>query len=275
MMKKLNLLYIVLCMSFVMNAQIQKENFNANTIPAGWTTTTPASGCTWEFGYTGTIKGSGFTTPASFPTGGVIFDDDACGADMNNHIELTSPEVDLVAAGVISAAIEITYNHQTFANDGDFFVDVWDGNAWQNVLTVTGDSPAPNTGTNATSTIDVTPYINSAFKVKFIYDDENSLTWGVGIDDYQLLDTATAGIEDLVGLGFKYYPNPVINDVITLHANEDISLVNVYNTIGQKVIAKKPAALEDTVNLQNLPSGVYIVQVAIGRKEGTFKIIKP
>ena len=273
-MKKLNLLYILFFVSFTINAQIQKESFNGNTLPAGWTATTPASGCTWEFGYTGSLKGSGFSNPASFATGGVIFDDDACGANMNNLIELESPAVDLVAAGVISADVKIVYNHQTFANDGNFSVDVWDGSAWQNILFVDGDSPAQNTGLNQTSTIDVTPYINNAFKVKFIYDDQNSLTWGVGIDDYQLLDTAVAGIEDLISTGFSYYPNPVTDNILTLKANEDISLVNIYNTIGQKVIAKKPTALESKINLQHLPEGVYIVQVAIGRKEGSFKIIK-
>ena len=273
-MKKLNLLYILFFVSFILNAQIQKENFNATTMPTGWTKTTPASGCTWEFGYTGSLKGSGFSNPASFPTGGVIFDDDACGAGLATIIELESPPVDLVAAGVTSAAVEIIYNHQTFSNDGNFSVDVWDGTAWQNILFVTGDSPAQNTGTNQTSNIDVTPYINNAFKIKFIYDDENSLTWGVGIDDYQLLDTATAGIEDLLSSGFNYYPNPVTDGMITLNANEEISLVNVYNTIGQKVIAKKPIALQSKINLQHLPEGVYIVQVAIGRKEGSFKIIK-
>ena len=273
-MKKLNLLYILFCASFIMSAQLQKENFNGNTLPVGWTTTTPASGCTWQFGYTGSIKGSGFSNPASFPSGGVIFDDDACGSGMNNHIELISPEVDLVNAGVTSIAIEIIYNHQTFANDGDFLVEVWDGSVWQNVLTVTGDSPAADTGTNKTSTIDVTSYINSTFKVKFIYDDENSLTWGVGIDNYRLIGTATAGIEDLESLGFNYYPNPVINDALTLRANENITVITIYNTIGQKVISKKPTALESNINMQNLPEGVYIVKVAIGQKEGSFKIIK-
>ena len=273
-MKKLNLLYILFCASFMLNAQIQKENFNANTIPTGWTATTPASGCTWQYGYTGILRGSGLDAPASFPSGGVIFDDDACGSGMNNHIELISPEVDLTARGVTSIAIEIVYNHQTFANDGDFMIDVWDGSTWQNVLTVTGDTPAANTGANKTSTIDVSPYINNAFKVKFTYDDENSLTWGVGIDNYKLIDTATAGIEDIESLGFNYFPNPIVNDALTLRAKENISTINIYNTIGQKVMGKKPRTLESNINMQNLPEGVYIVHVTIGQKEGSFKIIK-
>jgi len=279
-MKKLNLLYILLCAYFISNAQIQEETFNAATMPSGWSTTTTANNCQWVFGYTGPMPGSGFSNPASFPSGAALFEDNYLNTNPNScidngySVELEGPSVDLIAAGVISAAVEIIYNHQTFANDGNFKVDVWDGNAWQNILFVDGDMPARNTGLNQTSTIDVTSYINSAFKVKFIYEDENVVTYGIGIDNYKLLDTATAGIEDLIGLGFSYYPNPVINDVLTLNASEEISIINVYNSIGQKVIAKKPVALESKVNMRNLPVGVYIIQVAIGQSEGSFKVIK-
>ncbi len=274
-MKKLNLLYIIfaICITTI-NAQIQQENFNGNSLPSGWSVTPPSTGCNWQYGYTGDLKGSGFTNPASFVSGGIIFDDDACGAEMNNHIELEGPAIDLVAANVTSAAIEIVFNHQTFANSGNFMVAVWDGSTWQNMLNVPSDTPPQNTGTNETRNIDVTQYINSAFKVKFIYDDEDSLTWGIGVDDYKLINTATASIDDLIDLGFNYFPNPIVNDILTLNANENISIINVYNVIGQKVISKKPVALESKINMQNLPIGVYIIHVAIGRKEGSFKVIK-
>lgn len=272
-MKKLNLLYILCCFGFISQAQIQQENFNAATIPAGWSATTPASGCTWQFGYTGTLPGTD-PNPTTFTSGGVIFDDRACGDFLNNVLELEGPAIDLVTAGVISAAVEIVYNHQTLANDGDFLVEVWDGSVWQNIFTVSGDAPPFNSGTNETSTIDVTPYINSAFKVKFIYDDENSFTFGVGIDDYKLLDTAVADISELEGFGFNYYPNPVTQNELNLHANEDISIINVYNSIGQRVISKSPSALDSKLEMHMLATGVYIVQVAIGNKKGTFKIVK-
>ncbi|MCF6346890.1 MAG: T9SS type A sorting domain-containing protein [Flavobacteriaceae bacterium] len=276
-MKKLNLLYILFCVGFISNAQIQEENFNGNSLPSGWSATTPTSGCTWQFGYTGNLEGSGSgSSPiyASFASGGVIFNDDDCGLDKNNYIELEGPTVDLVAANVVSAGIELVYNHQTFGVSGNFMVDVWDGSTWQNVLFVDADDTAPNTGTSQTANIDVSAYINSSFKVKFIYDDENTLTWGVGVDNYKLLNTATANIGDLVDLGFNYYPNPVVDDVLTLQANEEISIINVYNMIGQKVIAKKPITLESKLNMENLPEGMYIVNVAIGKKEGSFKVIK-
>ncbi len=273
-MKKLNLLYILFCVGFISNAQIQEENFNGTTMPSGWSATTGPTGCAWQFGFNGDLIGSGFTNAASFTSGGVIFDDNACGEFINNVVELEGPVVDLVAANVISAGIELVYNHQVIGISGNFMVDVWDGSAWQNVLFVDGDDTAPNTGTSQTKDIDVSAYINSSFKVKFIYDDENTQTWGIGIDNYKLLNTATANIGDLVDLGFNYYPNPVVNDVLTLQANEEISIINVYNMIGQKVIAKKPVSFESKLSMENLPEGMYIVNVAIGKKEGSFKVIK-
>ncbi len=268
-----NILYILIfaCGCLMAQAQIQQENFNAGGIPTGWTATTPASGCVWQFGYTGVIPGS---ASATFPSGGVIFSDEACGAGQNNRLELEGPEVDLVTANVTSAAIDITYNHQSFAGDGDFLVDVWDGGAWQNVLTVTDDAPASSSSTNQTSSIDVTAYINANFKVRFVYDDENSLTWGVGIDNYELIDTATASIEELIAEGFSYYPNPVDDNNLTLNANEAISAVAVYNLLGQTVYKSSPNSLQSTVEMAHLPVGAYIVNVAVGEKKGTFKILK-
>lgn len=271
MMKKLLFIVFIACATLLTQAQIQQEDFNAGSMPAGWSATTLASGCDWQFGYTGVVPGS---TSATFPTGGVIFSDEACGAGQNNRIELEGPEVDLVAANVTSAAIDLVYNHQSFAGDGDFLVDVWDGSVWQNVLTVTDDAPASSSSTNQTSSIDVTAYINANFKVRFVYDDENSLTWGVGIDNYELIDTATASIEELLAEGFSYYPNPVNDSTLTLNANETISAIAVYNILGQTVYKSTPNTLQSTVEMSHLPVGAYIVNVAVGEKKGTFKILK-
>lgn len=281
-MKRAIIFSIIFSICTTLSAQIQEETFNAASIPAGWTaTSTPGSGCSWQFGYTGKMPGTNNGNPTSdFPTGAAFFEDnyyienpDGC-PDDGYTVELTGPAVDLVAAGVISADVEIVYNHQAFGISGNFMVDVWNGISWQNILFVDADSPSSTSSTNQTATIDVTPYINSAFRIKFIYQDENSVTWGVGIDNYMLLDTATAGIEDLAELGFSYYPNPTVNNELQLRADQEIDIVNVYNTIGQKIITRKPTLNKDTIKMDHLPSGVYIVHVVIAEKEGSFKIIK-
>lgn len=272
MMKKLY--FILICVGFISNAQVQHEDFNSKIIPDGWSASHSVNGCNWEFGHTGVLKGSGFQNPASFQSGGVIFSDSKCGDLKNNYLELISPSVDLIKKGYVTAHIEIIYNLQTFASDGVFKVKVWDGKFWQSVLTVSEDTNENNSGENQMSIIDVSKFINSDFKVKFSYDDENALTWGVGIDDYKLTGEKGSGIKGLESLAFSYYPNPIINDELTLHSSKNISSVSIYNVIGQRVFSKKPSALDSRLNLQHLATGTYIVQVLIGDKKGSFKIVK-
>ncbi len=273
-MKKLNYIYIVFCMSFMANAQLQEENFNASSLPDGWSMTQAESGHSWEFGYVGNLKGSGFQNPTSFQSGGVVFNDYKSGDFNHNVVSLTSPSIDLIKESVAEASIEVVYNLRTFSKDGEFTVNVWDGADWKNVLTVSKDTNEKNSGESTTTTIDVSQYINNEFKVKFIYDDEKSLTWGLGIDNYKLTGVKSSKVDGLESIGFVYYPNPVNNDELTLISSKDISVVNVFNTIGQLVLSKKPVALESKLNMQNLAIGAYVVQVTIDDKKGIFKVIK-
>tara|TARA_R110002073_G_scaffold72537_1_gene177078 strand:- start:40798 stop:41595 length:798 start_codon:yes stop_codon:yes gene_type:complete len=264
-MKKLNLLYIFCCFAFIAQAQVvQNESFDAATLPTGWKVTN-STDCSWNFGYADNLPFIDPETPVKLASGSVIFNDNKCGGFKNNVLELEGPEVNLSAAGVLKADIEITYNHQTFVGSGNFMVDVWDGNDWQNVLTVTEDSPAKGSSEIATtSVLDVSEYINSAFKVRFVYDDQNTRTWGVAIDSYKLLNTAD---------GFLYYPNPV-SDILNLHAAEKISIINVYNAIGQHILSEKPSTLSTKLDMGNLASGVYMVQVKAGKLNENIKIFK-
>lgn len=262
---------VATCM--ITHAQLQEESFDGTTLPTGWVANASPNGCTWQYGFTAKIPGSG-TPQASFASGGAIFDDNAC-VDKSNAglIELEGPAVD--ATSVSSLGIEVTYNLQEFFGFGEFEIEVWDGNAWQNVFNANVDSPDDNTGQNSiTSNIDVSAYINNAFKVKFIYNDEDDRSWSLGIDHYKLLNTATAGVEELLAAGFSYYPNPVIENSLNLNANETISAVKVYNVLGQKIIESKPNKTSSAVPMTNLPTGTYIVNVAIGEKKGSFKVLK-
>jgi hypothetical protein len=272
-MKKLNLLYICCCFSLLTQAQIQEENFDATTLPAGWSVNNNTA-CSWKFGHTDDLPFMNPATPVKLTSGSVIFNDNKCGAFKNNVLELQGPEVDLSAAGVIKAAIEIVFNHQAFVASGNFMMDVWDGEEWQNVLTVSDDSPAKGSNDIATtSSIDVSDYINSAFKVRFVYDDENTRTYGVAIDNYKLVNTAEAATDLLATNGFLYYPNPV-NDRLNLQATEDISSINVYNAIGQRVLSTQPSALATKLEMGNLASGVYMVQIKAGTLKETIKVFK-
>ncbi|MEJ6791414.1 MAG: T9SS type A sorting domain-containing protein [Lacinutrix sp.] len=74
-------------------------------------------------------------------------------------------------------------------------------------------------------------------------------------------------------IGFSYYPNPV-NNTLTLNAQKEISNVAVFNMLGQEVIRTAPNAMSNDVDMSNLQSGAYFVQVTIGQAVETVRVLK-
>ena len=149
------------------------EEFEGATIPDGWSTTIDAGVHDWTFG-----SGEMPFGP-SFPTNAAIFDDDAAGSGEINLATLYSPVYDITGSN--TASISFDYIMQDFIGDGIFTVEVYDGADWQEILFVDASTSIENTGM-----IDMLPYLNEAFQVRFTYDDEGSWAWGAGIDNFQL-----------------------------------------------------------------------------------------
>lgn len=158
----------------------QSEDFEAATLPAGWSTNMVTGNWDWTFGSGNMPSGPDFTTNAA------IFDDNAAGSGEVNVAELLSPVYDLT--GATSAEISFDYANSIYQGDGKLIVEVYDGASWNEVLMVDTDVPPTNTGS-----IDVTSYINNNFQVKFTYDDEGNWSWGAGIDNFQLNYEAVTG----------------------------------------------------------------------------------
>ncbi|SFQ47135.1 GEVED domain-containing protein [Flavobacterium akiainvivens] len=75
---------------------------------------------------------------------------------------------------------------------------------------------------------------------------------------YTLTVTEAAGTGDFNLAAISVYPNPVV-DVLNIEATEEVTLAEVYSTLGQRVLAGKGK----TLNLMGLESGVYIVKVVL------------
>ncbi|WP_165805936.1 HYR domain-containing protein [Marixanthomonas spongiae] len=149
------------------------EEFEAATIPAGWTTVLESGSQDWTFG-SGDMPGG-----ADFPTNAAIFDDDAAGSGAVNLVRLLSPVYDI--SGAVSADLDFDYSLQDFVGDGELSVEVWDGAAWQEILFVTED-----TDPTAFGLTDMMPYANPDFQVRFTYDDNGGYAWGAGVDNFAL-----------------------------------------------------------------------------------------
>ena len=95
-----------------------------------------------------------------------------------------------------------------------------------------------------------------------------------GASTLRVDDTATLSTTDFdSSVGFTYYPNPV-NNTLTLSAQKEISNVAVFNMLGQEVIRTAPNAVSNDVDMSNLQSGAYFVQVTIGQAVETVRVIK-
>lgn len=253
-MKK-NYFFILLFLVNLVNSQIQTEGFEATTIPAGWTSNIVSGNIDWTFGVD---NFAGYYLNSN----GVVFDDDAAaGSELDNTVELLSPPVDV--SGYSSLSLSFDYNFQDYSGSGEFYVEVWDGSAWQTVLGLTNDVPLTS------ATIDVSAYINAAFQVKFIYDDNDDWAWGVGIDNYSLSGVLSS--QQFANGNFNFYPNPVAN-VLNINIDAVVDKINFITLEGKVINLGKP--LNNSINVSSLSSGVYLVQIEVEGSVYTKKVFK-
>ena len=83
----------------------------------------------------------------------------------------------------------------------------------------------------------------------------------------------TLSIDKLEKYDFSFGPNPT-GDFINLSATESIGNVEIYNLVGQKSLSSEISDTKGTIDISNLSRGVYIMNVAIDNKIGTYKLIK-
>ncbi len=72
---------------------------------------------------------------------------------------------------------------------------------------------------------------------------------------------------------FKAYPNPVTN-VLNLSYSSEITSVEVFNMLGQKVLVKELNVAQGQIDMSNLNSGNYLVKVTADGQTKTIKVIK-
>lgn len=237
-------------------SQIQSEDFEATTLPAGWEMNIITGTVGWEFGLN---EYAGYTP---FTTNGAMFDDDLY-EEYDNEADLISPAVNVTSYGTLNLSFD--YSLQDYAGSGDFIVSVWNGTAWVQVFSQTNDMLFES------KTIDVTAYKNAAFRVKFKYLDDD-WGWGAGVDAYRLTGT-TLGVSDnnLVAKKYKIGPNPV-KKLLTFFSDQKVSNIKLYDTAGRNVFYKNND--DNSIDLSELKSGIYFVTYEINKIIYKDKIIK-
>ncbi|MCK8481120.1 T9SS type A sorting domain-containing protein [Psychroserpens algicola] len=84
---------------------------------------------------------------------------------------------------------------------------------------------------------------------------------------------STLGVTDSTFDGFSYFPNPV-KDVLTLNSPRAIDNVEVFNVLGQRIIAIDSQNTIQNIDMSNVQSGAYLVKVSIGNQTKTIRVLK-
>jgi len=87
------------------------------------------------------------------------------------------------------------------------------------------------------------------------------------------LNSMATGINDIREIEFNIYPNPAVNVFnISVANNIAIDRVNIYNQLGQKLMQENNLA--PSIDISDLPQGIYIVELVSGNSIVRKKMIK-
>jgi len=87
------------------------------------------------------------------------------------------------------------------------------------------------------------------------------------------LPQTSIGVEDFEQNDIKIYPVPVTSD-LTIESIKQIDKIEVFNTLGQKVIRLQPYTSNISINMQDLSSGLYFIKMNVEGAEKVFQVIK-
>lgn len=270
---KQQLLFFLLACGILSNAQVFSENFNGGSMPSGWTVNNPDSSFNWAVG-----SQSGF---AIFPSGAAFFDDDDAGpTSINSNARLVSPIINLV--GVASPKLSFKYANMIYDLDSTVKVEVYNGTSWVQVFSSAGDSGqwgidwntfmyTVDAYDNATN-IDLTPYINANFRLRFVYNDAGDYSYGIAIDDVTITSAALATSDISFEDKLQIYPNPVKDNLYIKSDLKSRSKISVVDMSGKMV--KTFTDTSGSYNLSDLPKGTYMILIDDGKEMIRKKIIK-
>lgn len=83
----------------------------------------------------------------------------------------------------------------------------------------------------------------------------------------------TLGTDDFARNAFSLYPNPT-SDILTLNSNIADVKLEIFNILSQKVGDKTLENGANTINLNNLASGVYMFRLSLDGKTRTYRVVK-
>ncbi|WP_445722271.1 GEVED domain-containing protein [Flavobacterium sp.] len=147
----------------------------------------------------------------------------------------------------------------------DMYHSLWTGPDCNTLTLVAGSCSDPNTSNPTGLSIGQTYYVRVN---SYTSSAGQTSTFDICVGTDPALGSSAFDLS-----GFSAYPNPV-KDILNLEYTSGITSVKVFNLLGQEVLSKTLNAASAKVDMSQLNSGAYIVNVEIEGAMQTIKIIK-
>ena len=96
----------------------------------------------------------------------------------------------------------------------------------------------------------------------------------IGTSWAEVTSNATVSVNENTIEGFNAFPNPVVNNRLTITSQSSASKqVVLYNILGRQVFSQQISGTRETVELNAVSSGMYILKVVEGNRISTSKVI--
>lgn len=121
-----------------------------------------------------------------------------------------------------------------------------------------------------TATENVVPSTVYQVFVRSKCDNEENSRWSQAL----YVQTQELSVEENILDTFKYYPNPVSDNLMLQSDNEAIDGIAIYDMQGRQVLQENIGSTQAVVNMVNFPTGIYFLMVNTGGKTQTYKVEK-
>lgn len=118
---------------------------------------------------------------------------------------------------------------------------------------------------------------NVTFRYKYFsnYATASTRPRGFRLDNFFIGDKITLNVDEHDTFSyFKYFPNPVTNELIILSNSMSLQSLEVFSASGQLLSTTESHLTRYALNFTSYASGIYFVKVTFNKGSKTFKIVK-